>query len=145
MRPGWHAPLVSDFLCVMDNVWVSHRFQNTNPRKGRATPGNWPCLQIPARHRMDSAKDPVPGLPCNFYDKRWLSGISEESRRGLNMKPAVDLTHTPKILEYVRSHFLLAQTDFSLITTFRLSRRFERVRTRGDQPIPPVSTDHPAH
>lgn len=101
VRPEWRAPPVSDFLHVMDNVGVSHRFQHTNSRKGRATPGNWPRLRISARHRVDQSREPVPGLPKNFYDQRWLAGISEETRRSLEMKPAVDIRHTPQVLECV--------------------------------------------
>ena len=145
VRPEWRAPPISDFLHVMDNVWISHRFQKPSSGKGRATPGNWPCLRISARHRVDQSRDPVPGLPKNFYDQRWLAGMSEESRRSLNMKPAVDITHTPQILEYVLLSLSIRLSDSLFITTFRLSRRFERVRKRGDQPIPPVSTDRPAH
>lgn len=144
VRPEWRAPQISDFLHTMDNIWVSQRFQDANSRKGRATPGNWPRLRISARHRVDQSRDPVPGLPKNFYDRGWLAGLSEESRRSLDMKAPVDITHTPKILEYVLPPLSASSPNSPLIITFRLSRRFERVRKRGDQPIPPVGIDQQA-
>lgn len=106
VRPEWRAPQISDFLHTLDNIWVSQRFQDANSRKGRATPGNWPRLRISVRHRVDQSRDPVPGLPKNFYDRGWLAGLSEESRRSLDMKAPVDITHTPKILEYVLPLYL---------------------------------------
>ena len=71
--------------------------------------------------------------------------MSEESHRSLNMKPVVDIMHTPQILEYVLLSLSIRLLDSSFITTFRLSHRFEWVWKRGDQPIPPVSTDCLAH
>lgn len=92
-RPGWRSQEVTDWLRVIDALYMDHRFSPN----GRATRGNW------VRHRLDSdrvdrGRQPVKGLPENFYDRAWLQGISRGERDALEMQPAVSLEHSAEVL-----------------------------------------------
>lgn len=93
VQPGWRSKEVTDWLRVIDALYMSHRFS----LDGRATRGNW------ARHRMDSGRvdwgrRPVSGLPENFYDGAWLQGLSREEQDALGIQPAVSLGHSAEVL-----------------------------------------------
>lgn len=100
IRPIWRAPEISDWLAVIDRVYISLRF---NP-DGSATRGNWVRLRLESTGLVDKNAQPVIGLPENFYDPIWLQKLTPKQQRKLKMKAIVDLKHNDDILEYV-SHF----------------------------------------
>lgn len=93
VRPGWRSQEVTNWLRVVDALYMTHRFS----LDGRATRGNW------VRHRVDSGRvdqgrRPVSGLPENFYDNAWLQRLSEGERNALEMQPAASLGHSAEVL-----------------------------------------------
>jgi len=95
IRPAWRAPAVSTWLDVIDKVYVASRFQDDC----RATAGNW----IRKRHntsRVDEKANPVPGLPKNFYDQRWIDHQSPRRIEKLKIKEAISMKHTDHITRY---------------------------------------------
>lgn len=92
-RPGWRSREVTKWLRVIDALYTHHRFSSD----GRATRGNW------VRHRVDSDKvdrtrQPVRGLPENFYDSAWLQGLPQEERDSLEIRPAENLDHPIEVV-----------------------------------------------
>lgn len=93
VRPIWRSREVAEWLHVMDLVYVSSRFT----ADGRTTKGNW----VRARVRstcVDRDSKPIPGLPCNFYDKSWLGTLTPREKKALGVREAVDLSHSEEII-----------------------------------------------
>lgn len=93
-RPGWRSQEVTDWLRVIDNLYMVHRFKHD----GRASQGNWVRQRIDSG-RVDSNRLPVGGLPENFYDPAWLCGLSREERDHLAVQPRTSLKHSAEVLE----------------------------------------------
>ena len=102
LQPVWRSQEVSEWLHVMDLIYVSSRFA----ADGRATKGNW------IRDRVRSAKvdpdsKPVPGLPRNFYDQSWLGSLTPKEGKMLRVCEAIDLSHCEEIIRWASSRVRL--------------------------------------
>lgn len=94
LRPVWRSNEVSDWLHVMDLVYVSSRFA----ADGRPTRGKWIRDRVRSTGINQHSK-PVPGLPRNFYDRGWLESLTPEERKALRMDGAIDLNHSEHIVQ----------------------------------------------
>ena len=94
-QPHWRSQEVTKWLRVMDNLYKVYRFSSN----GRASRGNWVRQRIDLG-RVDFHRPPVTGLPENFYDKRWLQGLSQEEVDYLGVQPSVNLEHSARVLRY---------------------------------------------
>ena len=93
IRPVWRSGAVTDWLRVMDHVYLARRF---NP-DGRVTRGRWTRNRKPS-NKVDLAATPIKGLPINFYDEEWLKSLNPKERRSLKMQDPLDLTHTEEVM-----------------------------------------------
>lgn len=94
IRPAWRSEEVTEWLRVMDRVYVATRFT----ADGRATRGKWMRNRIPS-NKVDTAATPVKGLPVNFYDEQWLKSLHPKKRKSLKiLEEKVELTHTEEIM-----------------------------------------------
>ena len=96
IRPAWRSAEVTSWLQVIDNVYLSHRFMTD----GRTTPGNWIRNRVRSG-KVDQTAAPIKGLPVNFYDKEWLQSLPPQSKRGLRVGEAADLSHTEEMIRLV--------------------------------------------
>lgn len=102
IRPAWRSPEVTNWLRVMDHLYLGSRFA----ADGRATRGKWTRDRVQS-NKVDQAAQAIKGLPENFYDKVWLASLSPKKKRRLNVKEAINLTHTEEIMRYVDSSAVL--------------------------------------
>lgn len=93
IRPAWRSLEVTNWLRVMDRIYLYHRFA----ADGRATRGKWTQNRVQS-NKVDRAGQAIKGLPANFYDKDWLASLSPKKKRRLNIKGAINLTHTEEML-----------------------------------------------
>lgn len=93
VRPIWRSQEVTEWLRVMDLVYISSRFA----ADGRATKGNWVRNRIQST-RVDRDSKPIPGLPHNFYDQTWLEAQTRREKKALKMREAIDLGHSEEII-----------------------------------------------
>ena len=96
VRPVWRSQEVTNWLRVMDHVYLARRFTSD----GRVTRGSWIRNRKPSS-KVDHTAAPVKGLPINFYDKEWLGSLPPREQRRLKMGKAVDLTHTKEMIRCV--------------------------------------------
>ena len=94
IRPVWRSREVTSWLRVMDYVYLDRRFA----ADGRATRGKWTRNRIQS-NKVDQAARAVKSLPSNFYDKAWLASLSPKEKRRLDIKEAIDLTHTKAMIQ----------------------------------------------
>lgn len=66
------------------------RDYNTTNAYGNTRPGNPPRKRI-RRGGVESFRTAVPGLPQNFYDDSWLSGLCGREINDLGAKGPIDL------------------------------------------------------
>lgn len=86
-RCAWRSDQLTRYLRALDRLHIYNRFSAIAPR----SPGNWPRERIPGSKIGTSGA--VAGLPRNFYDAKWLSGLSKEEVRRLKIQEiAVDLS-----------------------------------------------------
>ena len=84
---------LTDVLRVLDVMHITTRFEDGLPTKG-----NWPTPRIILTKGKKYSDALAPrGLPRNFYDSRWLDGLTEEQQIALNIQPSVDLKIAPSI------------------------------------------------
>ena len=112
VRPVWRSQEVTNWLRVIDNVYLARRFTPD----GRVTRGSW-LRNRKQSSKVDHTAVPIEGLPANFYDKEWLGSLSHRDKRRLKMGEAIDLTHTKEMIRCV-SQFLLHNKNM----TFRQNR-----------------------
>ena len=93
VRPIWRSQEVTEWLHVMDLVYVSSRFA----ADGRPTKGRWVRNRVRSP-MVDRESKPIPGLPYNFYDQTWLKSLSPKEKRTLRVHEAVDLNHSEEII-----------------------------------------------
>lgn len=93
VNPSWRHPTISRWLRVFDKVYLSTRFHGN----GRARAGNWSRIRHQSG-RTDPASLPVPGLPRNFYDPGFLTRLSPEGLKDLNIQPPVDLHLSDRVM-----------------------------------------------
>jgi len=93
IRPVWRSREVTNWLRVMDHVYLDHRFA----ADGRATRGKWTRNRVQS-NKVDQTAQAIKGLPANFYDKVWLASLSSKKKRRLNMEEAIDLAHTEEMI-----------------------------------------------
>ena len=93
VRPIWRSQEVTEWLHVMDLIYVSSRFA----ADGRATKGKWVRNRVRST-MVDRESKPIPGLPHNFYDQNWLRSLSPKERRTLKAHEAIDLSHSEEII-----------------------------------------------
>lgn len=93
VRPVWRSQEVTEWLHVMDLVYISSRFA----ADGRATKGNWVRNRVRAAS-VDTDSKPIPGLPYNFYDQSWLGALTLRERKALGVREAIDLSHSDGII-----------------------------------------------
>lgn len=93
IRPGWRSREVTNWLRVMDHVYLDHRFA----ADGRTTRGKWTRNRVQSP-KVDQTAQAIKGLPSNFYDRAWLESLSPKKRRRLDVKEAIDLTHTKEMM-----------------------------------------------
>ena len=94
IRPMWRSREVTNWLRVMDHVYLSRRFA----ADGRATRGAWTRNRVQS-NKVDQTARAIKGLPSNFYDTAWLASLSPKEKRRLDIKEAIDLTHTKEIMQ----------------------------------------------
>ena len=66
---------------------------------GTAMPGNEFRRHYPS-HRMQIGQ-PITGLPCNFYDAKWLQTLSPNELVQPNVQPEIDINFTIDEQKYV--------------------------------------------
>lgn len=93
VRPIWRSQEVTEWLHVMDLVYVSNRFA----ADGRATKGNWVRDRVRST-RVDRDSKPIPGLPRNFYDRTWFGALTPREKKALRVREAIDLSHSDEII-----------------------------------------------
>lgn len=93
IRPAWRSQQVTDWLRVMDNVYLDHRFA----ADGRATRGKWTRNRVRS-NKVDQTAEAIKGLPGNFYDEAWLASLSPKKKRRLRIQEEIDLTHTEEMM-----------------------------------------------
>lgn len=101
VRPVWRAQEVTNWLRVIDSVYLARRFTPD----GRVTRGSWIRNRKPSS-KVDHTAAPIKGLPINFYDKGWLGSLSPGEKRSLKVGAAVDLSHTEEMMRCVSHHYL---------------------------------------
>lgn len=89
----WRNPAISSWLLTFDALHLSTRFNTTNTSKR----GNFPVHRIRNTNRPAVASEAVPGLPSNFYNKRWLETLDQFEHMALSMKPPINLSFSPYI------------------------------------------------
>lgn len=93
VQPIWRSQEVTEWLNIMDLVYVSSRFA----ADGRAAKGNWIRNRVRSAS-VDRDSRPIPGLPHNFYDQSWLRSLTPKERKALGSRGAVDLRHNEEII-----------------------------------------------
>jgi hypothetical protein len=101
VRPVWRSQEVTNWLRVMDHVYLAQRFTPD----GRVTRGSWVRDRKPS-NKVDHTAAPIKGLPANFYDKAWLRSLPNRDKRRLKMGEAIDLTHTEEMIRCVSRYLL---------------------------------------
>ena len=93
VQPIWRSQEVTEWLHVMDLVYVGRRFAADE----RATKGNWIRDRVRST-RVDRSSKPIPGLPHNFYDRGWFGSLTTKEKRALRVCEAIDLSHSEEIV-----------------------------------------------
>lgn len=93
IRPMWRSEAITNWLRVMDHVYLARRFTPD----GRVTRGRWVRNRKPSS-KVNLAATPINGLPINFYDEEWLKSLPPKKKRSLKMKEPIDLTHTKEVM-----------------------------------------------
>ncbi|TFK58920.1 hypothetical protein BDN72DRAFT_906303 [Pluteus cervinus] len=80
VRPAWRSEELTHFLWDLDTLRQQARF-NTDFPLARVPRGNKPRT----RRRSDEISHSMPpkGLPCNFYDEKWLATLAPIFRQGV--------------------------------------------------------------
>ncbi|KJA14981.1 hypothetical protein HYPSUDRAFT_59061 [Hypholoma sublateritium FD-334 SS-4] len=110
----WRSKDGDDLFDICDALYMSTRFRPD----GRPTNGRFPDPRT-ASTRPDTLPAPA-GLPSNLYNTQYLSGLTDEEKRKLDMRPAFK--------------FLIP------VELLRIAERYRRVKTRQ---MMPLSRDHP--
>jgi hypothetical protein len=89
---NWHSDEVTNAMRVLDALaLVSHW-----TRDGRPRPGKFPHVRIDS-DRAES-RDPVPGLPLNFYRSDWLKSLDKYERKQLKVGERVELAFPSRVM-----------------------------------------------
>lgn len=91
----WRSAKLTRLLRLLDLLNLHQRFTST----GRASAGNWPRYRVDSELQDDTP--PVPGLPENCYDERWLAHQDETTIEELDMQDEMSLDIHPDLLEWV--------------------------------------------
>lgn len=86
------------FLELLDLLYMSTKFWLDGTPQG----GNWPRVRVRQEKEPQYMLDPVAGLPENMYDEVWLQELKRHDPSALDdlmIKPAIDLTIDPRIVE----------------------------------------------
>lgn len=90
----WRAGDLTQYVRALDVLHLSTRYKSS----GRRMPGPLPHFRSTTPKRIDAGATPVPGLPCNFYDKDWLATLDESELHALRIQDfEIDL-HIPPFL-----------------------------------------------
>ena len=92
IRPVWRSQEITNWLRVIDYVYLDRRFS----ADGRAKRGKWIRNRVQS-NKVDQTARAISGLPANFYDKAWLASLSSKKKQRLNIKEAIDLAHTEEM------------------------------------------------
>ena len=95
VRPVWRSQEVTNWLRVMDYVYLARRFT----ADGRVTRGSWIRNRKPSS-KVDHTTAPIKGLPINFYDEEWVGSLPPREKRRLKIRKAINLTHTKEMIRY---------------------------------------------
>jgi hypothetical protein len=89
---NWRSDEVTNVLRVLDALaLVSHWTGDGRPRAGK-----FPHVRIDSNKVED--RDPVYGLPLNFYKREWLATLDKYERKALNIGKAVKLVLPSRLL-----------------------------------------------
>ena len=89
---GWRSEEGNDLFDICDALYMSTRFRSD----GRPMNGRFPDPRT-LSNRPDTRPAP-PGLPSNLYDAQYLSGLTDEEKRKLHMRPAFTFLFPAEIL-----------------------------------------------
>jgi hypothetical protein len=81
----WRDREISHMMRIVDQD------HNQTNGMGNRRPGNPPRIRVIQRGAKDSMREAVPGLPHNFYNPTWYSGLTNRERKELNAQPAIEL------------------------------------------------------
>lgn len=91
----WRSHALTEYLRTLDLIHLSTRYT----RRGKPKKGAFPRLRIVKNGLSDRDSEPVPGLPRNFYDTKWLKGLPQLAREELRVRNInVDLSIPPEIM-----------------------------------------------
>jgi hypothetical protein len=88
LEPPWRSSKVSEWLLTIDDI---HAYDILKSSRTEAVP--------PVRQRsvISSNSKPVPRLPRNFYNRKWLMSLNPLRLAALQAQPSVSLEHSEKI------------------------------------------------
>ena len=91
----WRSKEFTEFLHVFDRIYISNKIDGTIN-----STGNYPRLRVERQEpKVSSLKlKPVPGLPRNCYDEKFLKGLFPAQLKKLNVQPPMDLTHSDAVM-----------------------------------------------
>ena len=81
----WRAEELTTLLHTIDRAYIPESFAGAT--------GNRPYERHQEHRNIDSCKErvPVPGLPSNYYDNKWLSSLRLAEKQRLQIKQAKQL------------------------------------------------------
>ena len=88
LKVQWRSMEVTKWLRTMDLLYSGTKIYSD----GTATPGNEFRKHYPS-NKMQIG-NPIVGLPCNFYDAKWLQTLSPDELVVLNIQPEIDINFT---------------------------------------------------
>ena len=88
----WRSKEGDDLFDICDALYMSTRFRPD----GRPMNGRFPDPRT-ASTRIDTRPAPA-GLPSNLYDAQYLSGLTDEEKRKLHMRPAFTFLFPAEVL-----------------------------------------------
>lgn len=133
----WRSPALTKFLRALDLLHLETRFTPT----GRPRQGAFPRYRVPQGKRVDYAAEPVPGLPRNFYDSKWLAIQDEAYLKDLDIKQSsVDLTLPPSLEVYVSPRSFSESLCYflALLISLHLHRQIARYKHVTGPDTPPL-------
>ncbi|KAF8961278.1 hypothetical protein BDZ97DRAFT_1760015 [Flammula alnicola] len=82
---SWRRKTLTARMIIID------RDRNITTAYNNTRPGNPPRLRKRRNNPTDTARNALPGLPINFYDRNWYSQLTDRQKKEIRAVPAVEL------------------------------------------------------
>ncbi|KAH7908072.1 hypothetical protein BJ138DRAFT_406823 [Hygrophoropsis aurantiaca] len=89
-RKVWRAKAISTWLRTLDSLHLRARYKG----EWKASSGAWPHLRMTSTTK--SERKAVPGLPKNFYSKKWINQLDEFESTDLQCRGAAQDLSVPR-------------------------------------------------